>query len=530
MVDIKTRSTAYVLLGVVIVCVASASAFAFPISPIERAADYLVAGQLPGGGWPVEPAFAGECVIGLSRAYVLTGDGAYKTAAESGGSYSLDYAGYNQFTGKFVYGLYAAQAYAMSRLSQIQANPSSNSWRTALVDNLNALDAASAISAYRSNADDSSAVYDVARWTVAAYAVGHPSLATWRDGLLTVLGDIDDGDAAPTMALGAALWGLASTGDISTDTREIWAGQATQVNELADVVANLQAPDGSFYTKFDPALGYGFTETTVMATLGLKTADPILYNSRSQIASAIVMLEEGVAPSGDVYWQIGSPTSGSHGFLDGLTLELMPKPGPGDTNSDRVVDAADYIALKRNIGKFYDASLGQGDLDLDDDVDWDDLQILRSNFGNVIVLAPETIPEPATLGLLALGVLPLIRRMKKKRAVLAPVMLPVLACAMWMSMASPVSARPPSLFTLGSLEAQDALFFDPFKLITLRTVREQAGRSSGLPVRAPEPMAMSSVPPAESSMAATTVDLPYVPPIRIPYRPPLRSPMLPPQP
>jgi len=83
----------------------------------------------------------------------------------------------------------------------------------------------------------------------------------------------------------------------------------------------------------------------------------------------------------------------------------------GDANGDGVVDAADYIILKRNFGK--PGAKAQGDLSGDGKVDWADLQILMSNFGAGGGSAPAAAPEPATLTLLTLGGLALIRRRRK---------------------------------------------------------------------------------------------------------------------
>ena len=81
---------------------------------------------------------------------------------------------------------------------------------------------------------------------------------------------------------------------------------------------------------------------------------------------------------------------------------------PGDTNNDGVVDAADYITVKKNFGK---ALLGavNGDFNDSGQVDWADLAILMKNFG-AGAGAPGVTPEPATLGLLAIGALALLRR------------------------------------------------------------------------------------------------------------------------
>jgi autotransporter-associated beta strand protein len=86
---------------------------------------------------------------------------------------------------------------------------------------------------------------------------------------------------------------------------------------------------------------------------------------------------------------------------------------PGDTNNDGVADAADYIAVKTNIGMPSGATKLQGDLDGDFDVDWDDLQQLMANFGTRSVVPAPPAPEPATLGLLAIGALALLKRKRK---------------------------------------------------------------------------------------------------------------------
>jgi autotransporter-associated beta strand protein len=87
---------------------------------------------------------------------------------------------------------------------------------------------------------------------------------------------------------------------------------------------------------------------------------------------------------------------------------------PGDTNGDFVVDAADYIAIKTNFGL---SGLGitrlQGDLIDNDVVDWADLQELMNAMATRTVPGAPAAPEPATLGLLAIGALAVLRRRRR---------------------------------------------------------------------------------------------------------------------
>jgi hypothetical protein len=85
----------------------------------------------------------------------------------------------------------------------------------------------------------------------------------------------------------------------------------------------------------------------------------------------------------------------------------------GDANGDIVVDAADFVALKSHMGQGPGATLAGGDFNSDGTVDWDDLQLLIAHFGETGGDAPSTAPEPATLGLLAIGAAAMLRRNRR---------------------------------------------------------------------------------------------------------------------
>ena len=95
--------------------------------------------------------------------------------------------------------------------------------------------------------------------------------------------------------------------------------------------------------------------------------------------------------------------------IDGL-VEYVTSALPGDANLDGVVDAADYVALKHGLGMTTGATYGDGDFDLDGDVDWDDLQTLLGVMNASGQAGGATIPEPASLALMGMVGVALLRR------------------------------------------------------------------------------------------------------------------------
>ena len=127
--------------------------------------------------------------------------------------------------------------------------------------------------------------------------------------------------------------------------------------------------------------------------------------------------------SGQIELQITiAHTGGVEEFLDGfggqtvMGMTTVLEPVLGDTNYDRIVDMADYDNLVAQLGGT--PGVYSADFNEDGFVGLADFAILRSNygFGVVSAQAPElgaTTPEPATLTLLALGGLAVLRRRQR---------------------------------------------------------------------------------------------------------------------
>ena len=98
-------------------------------------------------------------------------------------------------------------------------------------------------------------------------------------------------------------------------------------------------------------------------------------------------------------------------FIDLCELVELVPPILGDANQDGAVDLQDFGLLKANFGMTSGAVWGQGDFNGDGAIDLQDFGLLKANFGT----GGAIIPEPATLSLLALGGLALIRKNSRVR-------------------------------------------------------------------------------------------------------------------
>lgn len=84
----------------------------------------------------------------------------------------------------------------------------------------------------------------------------------------------------------------------------------------------------------------------------------------------------------------------------------------GDANEDGMVDAADYITLKLNMGHVFSGLASDGDFDGSGTVDVNDLQLLATTIDPTNGVPPPAVPEPLTMGLFALGMLAAARGLR----------------------------------------------------------------------------------------------------------------------
>jgi hypothetical protein len=100
---------------------------------------------------------------------------------------------------------------------------------------------------------------------------------------------------------------------------------------------------------------------------------------------------------------IGSSGTGSTG--NDVVLNLVASAAAnGDFNDDGTVDGADFLAWQRGFGTTSGGTLANGDANGDGAINGDDLTIWKNQYGTAQV-APTTasIPEPATLGMIAVA-------------------------------------------------------------------------------------------------------------------------------
>ena len=374
-----------------------------PEQALTTVADRLVDTQISSGdlagSWPNERYYTGSIVSGLVRAYLITETLSYKAAAESGGTFIIDSTGGN---------FYGDEVYALTRLSEISADPAINLWRSAVSDFYQAIKEGSLGTVGYINAfadpglDPSDAVFYLAHLEAAAFYVDAADKAIWREGLIAFLAVIEDGYCGyPVGSLGLATWALAQTGpmdDMRVNPSAISQSYWYQVT-LADLPSLLlshqvtqdQENPGSFYWRFDHTSGgviqpiSGYTEDTIFGTMGLiaaTKANPALDYAMA-IAHAQDILIWGVGVDGQVYLHIWNKGNSQYVYA-GETLQVLPL--IGDLNRDDNVDIQDLAAF---VGQWLETDCmdyhwcGGADIDHSGKVDLNDFVSITRYWGKI---------------------------------------------------------------------------------------------------------------------------------------------------
>jgi hypothetical protein len=111
--------------------------------------------------------------------------------------------------------------------------------------------------------------------------------------------------------------------------------------------------------------------------------------------------------TGDGYlaWEDVDVTYSATPFIE-LVIPLL-----GDANGNGVVSASDYSTVQANFGNTGEAWM-LGDANGDGVVSAGDYAVVQANFGNVSA-ASETVPEPATIFVMACGMVAIFRRHRR---------------------------------------------------------------------------------------------------------------------
>ncbi len=130
---------------------------------------------------------------------------------------------------------------------------------------------------------------------------------------------------------------------------------------------------------------------------GVDMTDWTLFSATAISADGTTVVGYGTNPSGNTEAYLVR-------FSESTLLE-------GDANRDDVVSADDYSSVQVNFGDTGEAGI-PGDANGDTVVSADDYGSVQANFGNTLEMGSDDIftPEPATMSLLVIGSLALLRR------------------------------------------------------------------------------------------------------------------------
>lgn len=174
-----------------------------------------------------------------------------------------------------------------------------------------------------------------------------------------------------------------------------WFPVAPALNETGTIAFAASLDDGGqgIFTGSDPV------------------ADKVVAAGDELFGSAVtsIRFESGLDEKGDIAF--------SYTLANGISgIAVADLRLPADANDDGIVSLADFLILRANFGSGANVTYDDGDFNEDGSVSLADFLILRANFGSGSGDAPvpalPPIPEPASLSLLTLGGLTLLRRRK----------------------------------------------------------------------------------------------------------------------
>ncbi len=162
---------------------------------------------------------------------------------------------------------------------------------------------------------------------------------------------------------------------------------------LGDNSENLDAQNGGF-TVFGQVMGSGMDVVNLLASKTVWDASSF-YGAFSDLPLI------DYDPNGTVPW----PDTLEMVYAITVVIE-------GDANKDGVVSAADYAAVQANFGHTGDVGI-PGDANFDGVVSAADYASVQANFGNTVPAGASAAPEPATLCLLTIGSVAMLRHKRK---------------------------------------------------------------------------------------------------------------------